>query len=66
MLAIKNNVVFQNYLSENLIHVSETLTFLKSMSCVTNVPSERWNSKVIKSSVTLDEIVSRRISPPCK
>jgi len=34
------------------------------MSCVTSVPSERWNSRVIRSSVTLDEIVSRRISPP--
>lgn len=61
---MKNNVIFKNTFSENLI--PETLTFLKSMSCVTSVPSERWNSKVIKSSVMLDEIVSRRISPPCK
>ena len=42
------------------------ITFLKSISCVTKVPSEHWNSKVITSSVTLEEIVSNRISPPCK
>lgn len=62
----KEYIVFKNNLSGNSVYVSEILTFLKSMSCVTSVPSERWNSRVIKSSVTLDEIVSRRISPPCK
>ena len=43
---------------------NDKLTFLKSISCVTRVPSDLWNSRVIVSSVTFDDIVSKSISPP--
>lgn len=43
----------------------EFITFLKSMSCVTKVPSDLWNSRVIISSVTFADIVSKSMSPPC-
>lgn len=36
------------------------------MTCVINVPSVRWNSRIIRSSCTLDVIVSCITSPPCK
>lgn len=42
------------------------LTFLKSISWVTNVPSLLWNSRVIVSSVTLANIFSCTTSPPWK
>lgn len=41
------------------------LTFLKSISSVTSVPSVLWNSNVTTSSTTFDDIVSCTTSPPC-
>lgn len=48
-----------------IIEFQNKLTLRKSISCVTRVPSVRWNSKTIESSSKFDVIVSCTTSPPC-
>lgn len=69
VVSIADRQITKEYYSKSLAWDGKVwygfwLTFRKSISWVTSVPSDRWNSSVIRSSFVSDVIVSWTTSPP--